>query len=55
MPINSGYEIIDGDQKGFYRYGKKGKKYYYTPGDDEGREKAYNKALKQMKAIKANE
>lgn len=54
MPINRGYETVEGEQKGFFRYGDSGKKYYYEPGNDLSRERAYDKALEQMKAIKAN-
>lgn len=40
------------DSKGsFYQWGKSGKKYYYTPGNQKDREIAKTKAQKQMKAI----
>jgi hypothetical protein len=51
MPIKRGT-----DSKGpFFRYGLSGKKYYYTPGDKESRDKARNKAGKQAQAIKASQ
>jgi len=49
MPVQNG-----SDSKGkFYRWGKSGKKYYYSDGVSETRAK--NKALKQGRAIKASE
>ena len=47
MPI-----INSRDSKGqYFRYGDTGKKYYYKPGFKKSRDEAYNKALKQMKAV----
>lgn len=47
MPVHSGRDK-DG---AFMRWGKKGKKYYYTPGSETSREHAKKKALKQGVAI----
>lgn len=47
MPITQGYD----DGKGFYKWGDKGKKYYYIPRSEESRKKAYDKAILQMHAI----
>lgn len=51
MPIHRGKTQIDGVRLSYYQYGNHGKKYTYFAGDKEGREKAYKKAEKQMKAI----
>lgn len=49
MPLKQGYE----DDMGWYRWGKTGKKYYYTPGDEKSRVRARNKAVKQGRAIES--
>lgn len=50
MPVETGY-----DNKGCYaRWGKKGKKYYYTCNNIRERKEAKDKALKQGKAIESN-
>ena len=54
MPIMREETTKDGERVGYFQYGSSGKKYYYEPGNKQSREKAYQKALKQMKAIKAN-
>ena len=42
------------DSKGpFYRWGQSGKKYYYTAGNKQSRERARQKALRQGRAIHA--
>lgn len=47
MPVQRGE-----DKEGpFMRWGKKGKKYYYTANDDASRERAKEKARKQGIAI----
>lgn len=47
MPI-----INSKDNKGyFYQFGLTGKKYYYSPVNKESQIKAYNKCLKQSRAI----
>lgn len=49
MPINRGK-----DKRGpFYRFGRSGKKYHYTPGNKRSRATAKSKAKRQAKAIKA--
>lgn len=49
MPINNRE-----DKKGrYYQYGESGKKYYYHTVI--GKERAYQKALRQAQAIKASE
>lgn len=50
MPIQRGYS----SGKGYFKWGTKGKKYYYKIGSKISREKAYEKAHKQMIAIFAN-
>lgn len=54
MPIQQGYTTKDGKRKGWYRWGSKGKKYHYTPGNEQSRKAAKAKAKKQGRAIKAN-
>ena len=50
MPVERGR-----DSKGpYYRWGDEGKKYHYTPGDEDSREKAKRRAAKQGRAIEAN-
>lgn len=49
MPI----ERVVKDGKPGYRWGKNGKTYTYTPGDEEGRKRAKSKAEKQGRAIEA--
>lgn len=34
----------------YFRWGGRGKRYYYTPNDKESRNNAKNKAIKQMRA-----
>ena len=47
MPIHQ-----DKDLKGFfYQFGLTGKKYYYIPVNPQSKQNAYNKALKQSRAI----
>lgn len=49
MPVQRGT-----DSKGpFYRWGNSGKKYRYTAGNKSSRSRAYNRAAKQGRAIKA--
>ncbi|XGI84193.1 hypothetical protein ACEU6E_02795 [Halorutilales archaeon Cl-col2-1] len=43
MPLQQGYTTRDGERKGYYRWGDSGKRYIYTPGDDEDRERAKEK------------
>jgi len=54
MPIKQGYEIVDGERKGYYQWGESGKRYYYTPGDKSSRTRAKNNAKAQQKAAYAN-
>lgn len=53
MPINQGYTTVNGKRMGYYQWGSEGKKYYYTPGDESERERAYQKALNQQRAARA--
>jgi hypothetical protein len=47
MPVNRGV-----DSKGpFYRWGSVNKKYYYEAGNKKSREMAYDKTMKQARAI----
>lgn len=49
MPVQQGQ-----DRNGpFYRWGAKGKKYYYTPGNEKARQAAQAKASEQGKAVHA--
>lgn len=52
MKIRRAYTTIDGVRYGYYQYGEKGKKYYYTPGNEESRERAKEKAEFSKKRIK---
>jgi len=54
MPIQQGYEMRDGERKGWYRFGKSGAKFYYTPGDKSSRTRAKNNAKEQQRAAYAN-
>ena len=40
----------DGERMGYYQWGDQ-KKYYYMPGDEESRERAYANAQEQASAI----
>lgn len=53
MPIKHGYERVKG--KGWYKWGEHGKKYTYTIGNKQQREKALDKAKLQMRAIKVRQ
>lgn len=53
MPVERGYTTEDGKKVGYYRWGKSGKKYTYTPGNEEARKKARKKAERQGRAIKS--
>lgn len=48
MPIHRGRTK---DGKGYYQYGKSGKKYYYKSGSAISRNRAKQKAVNQMIAI----
>ena len=50
MPIYRGVE----KGRGFYKWGKSGKKYFYIIGNKISREQAYSKSLKQARAIYAS-
>ena len=55
MPVNTGVDSwLKQEPKCWARWGEQGKKYYYTCGDDEAREKAKAKALIQGQAIIVN-
>lgn len=53
MPIHQGYEVRGGERLGYYQWGEHGKRYYYTPGDDEERARAKERAEKQGRAAHA--
>jgi len=49
MPVRRGK-----DSKGaYYQFGRRGKKYHYTPGNKRSRSTAKSKAKRQGRAIKA--
>ena len=50
MPVESGSTTKNGKPVGYYRWGKKGKKYYYTPGNKRSRDAARARAAKQGRA-----
>jgi hypothetical protein len=50
MPVKS----CQRDGKKGYKWGDEGKCYTYTPGDEESRERAKDKAIEQGRAIQAN-
>jgi len=52
MPIMQGSTTKDGKRVGFFKFGKNGTKYYYTPGNKKAREMARSRAAKQGRAIK---
>lgn len=52
MPIRRGYSTIDGKKVGYYVWGDR-KRYYYTPGNEQSRRRAYDKAERQARAIYA--
>lgn len=54
MPIEQGYEMVDGERTGWYRWGSSGTKYYYKPGDASSRTRAKNNAREQQKAAYAS-
>lgn len=54
MPIQQGYERRDGKRWGWYRWGAHGKKYYYTPGNEQSRKRAKSQAEQQRQAAYAS-
>lgn len=54
MPIERGYQYVDGERKGFFRWSGGGEKYFYTPGHKPSRERAKNKAKEQQQAAYAS-
>jgi len=60
MPIQQGYErrskenAKGNNRWGWYRWGDSGKKYYYTPGNDQSRKRARSKAEDQQAAAYAS-
>jgi hypothetical protein len=52
MPVERGTTTRGGIRVGFYRWGQHGTKYTYKPGSEASRERAYNKAARQGRAIK---
>ena len=53
MPIQRGYTTVDGERKGWYRWGDEGKKYYYEPGNERSRSTAKGLAVRQGRAIES--
>lgn len=53
MPITQGYEQFRGKRMGYYQWGS-GKKYHYTPGNEQARKRAKRKAEKQRDAAYAS-
>lgn len=60
MPINQGYERRDvknanGNKRwGYFQWGSSGKRYYYTPGNEQSRKRARTKAEEQQQAAYAS-
>jgi hypothetical protein len=54
MPVRQGYTTRDGERVGYYQWGEAGKKYTYTPGDEEARDEAREKARAQQRAAYAS-
>lgn len=54
MPVHTGYDSNKEEPKCYAQWGSRGKKYYYTCGDKEAREKAKAKANAQGQAIIAS-
>ena len=52
MPI---YHFRDSVGNNYYQFGPTGAKYYFDPDSKSSITKAYNKCLKQAKAIKASQ
>lgn len=50
MPVHRGRD----SSGSFYRWGQRGKKYYYTTNSQNSRDNAKEKALRQGRATKAN-
>jgi hypothetical protein len=50
MPVRRGLDLFGS----FFRYGIRGKKYYFMPNNANSRQTAYKKAAAQQKAIHAN-
>lgn len=53
MPVQKGTETVQGERKGYFKWGSTGKKYYYWLDSERSKTIAYNKALKQGRAIHA--
>lgn len=51
MPIQNGRD----SQGGWYRWGNRGHKYHYTPGNVSSRNRAYESAMRQARAILASQ
>lgn len=55
MPIERGYEQYRGKRMGYYQWNPpQGKKYHYTPGNEQSRKRAKRKAEKQRSAAYAS-
>jgi len=53
MPLQQGYTTVDGERKGWYRWGDAGKRYFYEPGNDRSRATAKGLARRQGQAIES--
>lgn len=54
MPIEQGYERHRGKRMGYYQWSERGRKYYYTPGNETARKRAKTKAEQQRTAAFAS-
>lgn len=51
--VDQGYEVRDGKRWGYYQAGSKGKRYYYTPNNEQARKTAKTRAERQQRAMMA--
>lgn len=49
MPLKQGYTTRNGDRKGYFQWGKNGKKHTYEPGNDDARRAAKSRARRDGK------
>lgn len=54
MPVEPVTKVMNGVNKYFYRWGKKGKEYMFDPTSPVSRDIAYDKAMKQGRAVFAS-
>ncbi len=55
MPLRQGYTTRNGDKRGYYQAGDAGRKYVYKPGNTQSREAARKRALRQLRAMYAED